>query len=57
MCNALAHVEKSRGAGTKRCEVLLALALVCSFYLLRKFVTWSNEVQELIACQIWHFLF
>ena len=44
------------GAGLKRCVVLLASTLVCNFYLLRAFVTWSNEMQEFKVCQLGHFL-
>ena len=39
VCNALTHVE------TSRLVVLLALAFVCNFCLLRTFINWSKEVQ------------
>ena len=34
---------------------LLALALVCNFYLPRTFVNWSNNAQVFKARQLWHF--
>ena len=59
MHNVLTHVVKSCsvGAGAKRCVVLQASTLVCNFYLLRMFVTGSNEVQAFEASQLGHFYF
>ena len=57
MRNALAHVKKPFGAGTKRYVAQLALALVCYFYLIRAYITWSNEAQALKARKLWHFYF
>ena len=44
-------------AGTKRCMVLLALALVFNFISTKKFINWSNKAQAFKAHQLWHFLF
>ena len=55
MCITLVHVEKALSADIERYVYLLALALVCNFYLLRMFVNWSNKVQAFKACQLWHF--
>ena len=50
-------IKKPFGAGTKRCTVLLALPLVCNFYLLRMFIIWRNKMQAFHARKLWHFLF
>ena len=55
--NVLTHVEKSFGAGTKPCLVLLALALVCNFYLLRMFIIWSYKAQAFKVHKLLYFLF
>ena len=57
-CVRRAHVcrKKPFGAGTKRYVALLALSLVCYFYLLRTFITWSNQAQAFRARKLWHFL-
>ena len=49
--------KKPSGAGTKQCAVLLALALVCNFYLLEMFIIWSYKMQAFHARKLWHFLF
>ena len=57
-CITCSHMlKKPFGASTKRCMVLLALALVCKFYLLITFVSWSNKAQVFKVHQFGHFYF
>ena len=49
------RIKKLFGGGTKRWVVLLALASVCNFYLLRTFIIWSFKAQAFKALQLWNF--
>ena len=46
--------KKPFGAGTKRCAVLLALALVCNFYLVRMFII-KHKCFMLISYGVFYF--